>query len=375
MNTKNEKQSEHASVRILLVEDDKVQSHLMSSFMKNMGYVVQSTSMGSEAISVVKNRGADIMLLDLHLQDMHGLDVLHAIEPFMSDQELGILVISGDDDKDTIIKALSSGASDYVQKTQGHLIMSVRLSNIINNVVLKKQLRAARDRSVQERNMLSKFFPNSIINGILDQSIQSNVGGAVKRATVLICDLRNSTALSESVEPHFFAAFLTDFFSEINNIFVSEGGTVCSFRGDGFLVSYGVPSEHSEPEAACVRTALKVREHLIKYNKNRPNFLKDDLEMGIGITTGDVFSGTIGSVHGYSYTVIGDVVNLAGRLESLNKKLKTDILIDTETAKGLPSPELLSEKFNVQIRGKDDSVEIYALAKTKVAAKESPEEP
>jgi adenylate cyclase len=184
--------------------------------------------------------------------------------------------------------------------------------------------------------------------------------------TVLFSDLRNFTALSERRSAHDTVSLLNTYFTQMSAAIEAHGGVVDKYLGDGIMALFGAPVESEDHAGNAVMAALAMQSALVRMNRDLAARGMPPLTMGIGINSGVAVAGNLGSPERLNYTVIGDSVNLAARLEGLTKRLGGDeaIVISAETLK------LSRRNFRVRplgaraVRGKADPVEVYAVLGT-----------
>ncbi|GHV06521.1 adenylate/guanylate cyclase domain-containing protein [Spirochaetia bacterium] len=195
------------------------------------------------------------------------------------------------------------------------------------------------------------------------------LGGNTKQATVLFTDIRSFTSMSEKMESVEVLDFLNDYMTRMVSCVNKTKGTVDKFMGDGIMAHWGAVSTTGSPASDAlnaVLAALAMRAALRAFNAGRDGSAKQPrIRIGCGISSGPVVAGQIGSQERMEYTVIGDTVNLASRMEGLNKAVGTDILITEDTWK-LVGGFFITEKMPmVQVKGKEKPVQIYAVINTR----------
>lgn len=153
------------------------------------------------------------------------------------------------------------------------------------------------------------------------------LGGLRRQATILFCDIRNYTSICEELSPDELQEFLNDYWKDTVEIIMEQEGTIDKFHGDGVCVIFGAPNLHADDPVRAVRAAWRLVENVEKINQRREAHRKIPIQIGIGIHTGEVIAGHIGSERRMDYTVVGDTVNVAARIEELNKKYGTKIMI------------------------------------------------
>ena len=203
------------------------------------------------------------------------------------------------------------------------------------------------------RQTLGRYVPEKIAHELL------SAGGRIEptevRATVLFCDLAGFTSLTESLGPAGIVEVLNDWFSRMTEILERRGGTVIQFQGDAILATFNIPVADPEHARQAVRAALEMRAAT-----RRLGAVGRTLECRIGIATGTVVAGAVGASGRLSYTVYGDAVNLAARLEVLNRERGTAVLLSGETARearGLP----VEPAGETTVRGQSSPTRLFTV--------------
>lgn len=209
------------------------------------------------------------------------------------------------------------------------------------------------------KDAFGKFVNKEIAELVLQDAIK--LGGERKDVAVFFSDIRAFTSMSEKMLPEEVVEFLNQYMSLMVGCVNETNGVVDKFIGDAIMAVWGAPVSHGNDTENAVNTALLMRKALIEFNKNRGTAGNPRIHIGIGINTGPVLAGQIGSQERMEYTVIGDAVNLASRIEALNKPFATDILISEDSC------NLVKKIFNVQpmkkirVKGKKEPQQIYAV--------------
>jgi adenylate cyclase len=179
------------------------------------------------------------------------------------------------------------------------------------------------------RTTFGKYMTSSVMEHLLAGKVQ--LGGESLEVTILFSDIRSFTTLSEKMDPQQLVALLNEYFTEMVGIVMSEGGVVDKYIGDAIMAVFGAPVPKPDDAANAVRAAVKMRRALEVLNERLVKRGIAKLRTGIGIHTGEVVAGNIGSEARMEYTVIGDAVNLASRLETSTKDLGVNVLISEDT--------------------------------------------
>lgn len=212
------------------------------------------------------------------------------------------------------------------------------------------------------RYKVAEAFGKYVSPALADEIMRKGVvlGGERKELTILFSDIRGFTSISEKLTPEELVDFLNSYFTRVTGIIMDEHGLVDKFIGDAIMAFWNAPVTERDHADRAVATALAMREVLHEVRREHAGKYPN-IEIGIGINTGDAVVGNVGSLERLSYTAIGDSVNLASRLEGLTKEYGVQILISENTKKKLKKEVLLRELDRVKVKGKKEPVTIYEV--------------
>lgn len=210
------------------------------------------------------------------------------------------------------------------------------------------------------KGTLMKFLTKEVADKLLE-SDETLLGGQMQEAAILFSDIRNFTSMAEILTPQETVELLNEYFDIMVELVFDNDGILDKFIGDSLLAVYGVPFKGPKDSENSVRTALEMGRALKKLNQGRLAQNKKPIYIGIGINTAQVLAGTIGSMKRMDYTIIGDGVNLASRLESANKYFGTNILISHNTFLIIKNIFPCREIDLIKVKGKDNAVSIYEV--------------
>ena len=205
------------------------------------------------------------------------------------------------------------------------------------------------------KSTLSRYMDPGLADQILEGG-EEILGGKSTVATVLFSDIRGFTTLTEELGAQGTVSLLNEYFTIMVDCIQKEGGMLDKFIGDAIMAAFGVPIPHEDDEDRAVRAAIGMIRALHIWNRQRVAEGKKPVGMGIGLNTDTIVSGNIGSPKRMDYTLIGDGVNLASRLESLCKQYHASILISENTVRRLKGTYRIREVDRVQVKGKTESV-------------------
>jgi adenylate cyclase len=221
-------------------------------------------------------------------------------------------------------------------------------------------------RGLAERERVKETFGKFVNREIAERALKGNLelGGTRKIATIMFSDIRSFTAISEKLAPEAVVEFLNEYMTRMVDCIEATGGVVDKFIGDAIMAVWGAPLSKGSPgedALQAVRAMLMMRESLIEFNQGRGGPDKPLIRIGCGVNTGPCLAGQIGSLRRMEYTVIGDAVNLASRIEALNKPFGTDILVSQSTYELIETELRVEPMPAIKVKGKTGPLSIFAV--------------
>lgn len=218
-------------------------------------------------------------------------------------------------------------------------------------------------RGLREREQIKEVF-NLITSPEIGREILSMRpfhGGEIRIVTVLFSDLRDFTGFAERRTPETVLKALNSYFSEMTSAIVKFNGVVLQYVGDEMEAVFGAPLDSPLHPDRAVEAALEMRARLKELNSRRESEGEEPLLHGIGIHTGPALAGIVGSRHKISYSLVGDTVNIASRIQDLTKEMGHDIIISGETFRALTLPHEVMQPVEVSVKGKKKTLDIYGV--------------
>jgi class 3 adenylate cyclase len=223
-------------------------------------------------------------------------------------------------------------------------------------------------RELRQREMMHEVFGQVVSEEVREALMSGRVGlvGELKTVTVLFTDIRDFTSLAESYDPREVVTLLNDYFEVVSTAIQAAGGFINKFGGDSTMAVFGAPLDAAPQDTAhhALQSAFTIRTRLAEFNARQIERGRPPIRIGIGINTGEVVTGNIGSKDRYEYTVIGDTVNTAARVQSLTSRFTdSNILIteDTRQALGKDAQLLVIDHGDVALKGKMKLVRVYGV--------------
>ncbi len=209
------------------------------------------------------------------------------------------------------------------------------------------------------KNAFSQYLSPAVIENLINEPDRLTLGGERRELSIFFSDLEGFTSLSEGLSPEDLTALLNEYLSAMTDIIQEEGGTIDKYEGDAIIAFWNAPLSFEDHAERAVRAALRCQTTLAEL---RPQFRRrvgKDLRMRIGINTGPAVVGNMGSRTRFDYTMLGDAVNLAARLEGINKQFGTYTMISADTAGALGPAFALRELSRVAVVGRAEPVTVY----------------
>lgn len=214
----------------------------------------------------------------------------------------------------------------------------------------------------QERNRVLSLFGQHVSPGVVNKLLSQTtpLGSETRHVAVMFLDIRNFTRFSESRRPEEVIAFLNDLFGFMIEIVNKHNGIINKFLGDGFMAVFGAPFSDGQNSRNAVAASLDILEEL---QRRIQDGRIPSTELGIGLHCGEAVTGNVGSEQRKEYTVIGDVVNLASRIESLNKAMQSHLLLSAQVKDEAGDIAQGAEPMGkTQVKGREEAVEVFKLA-------------
>jgi adenylate cyclase len=253
--------------------------------------------------------------------------------------------------------AFNSGAIVSFIYPLGALILSGTGSLVV-------QLVTEAFERIRVRDIFSRFVPENVVDEVLASADGLRLGGVQRDGTVMFTDLRGFTSFAESLSPARVIEVLNRYLSEMSDAILDHGGTLVAYMGDGIMAVFGAPlpqADHADRALATAREMLEVR--LPRFNEwLGAEGLSEGFRMGIGLNSGHVMSGHVGSERRVEYTAVGDTTNTAARIEQLTKGTPHQLLLSDATKQALSSPATDLVRFGeTEIRGRSAKLELWSL--------------
>ena len=295
----------------------------------------------------------DLVLLDVMMPQISGLEVLESIRKRFTVDELPVIMVTALDGSDDMVRAFEMGANDYVTKP---IDLAVVLARVRTQLSLKEGADEVRKlagqlelRNVFIRKTFGRYLSDEIVDNLLATPEGLHLGGEKRKVTVLMSDLRGFSTISERLKPEQVVTLMNNYLSVMTDVITRHQGTIDEFIGDAILTIFGAPVKREDDTARAVACALDMQLAMEPVNRWNAEHGLPDVQMGLGIHTGEVVVGNIGSRKRSKYAVVGAPVNLAARIESYT--LGGQVLISEETLDEVRDVASIKGSFEVSPKG------------------------
>jgi adenylate cyclase len=358
-------------VKILAVDDEPdFEALLRQRFRRHIreeGFTFCFARHGEEALAVLaREPDIDLMLLDINMPVMDGLALLAELRKRQS--TVRAVIVSAYGDMDNIRTAMNRGAFDFVTKPVDLNDLEITIRKTLADIHKVREMERRRAVAERARANLSRYFSPNIVEML---AAQDEPLGAVRRQTVavLFVDIVGFTRMAEAMTPEAVMDLLREFHERMTAQIFACGGTVEKYVGDEILAVFGLPNASPDDAANSLRCAGLMLESLAGWNRERNAVGQLPLSVGIGLNYGPAVVGDVGSEQAMSFTVVGDTVNTASRLQSLTRSLNTPLVVSDAVvaAASLKRPKVcieLQDKGEHLLRGRTGAVRIWTSSRS-----------
>ena len=311
---------------ILVVDDNGINRDLLSRYLERQGHAVQVAHNGRQALEMIATGAFDLVLLDITMPGLTGYEVLQHLKNSETWRDLPVIMISALDEMDSVVRCIELGAEDYLPKPFNPVLLRNRVGDFLEKKRLR-ELEVEQQRKLHELNtalelrnrFIRETFGSYLSDEIVDTILKKGglkIGGEKRRATILMADLRGFTSISERLPAKHVVAMINIYLETMTEIIQKYQGTIDEFIGDGILVIFGAPILRPDDPLRAVACAVEMQLAMTSVNERNRQSGYPEIALGIGINTGDVVMGNIGSQKRIKYAVVGRAVNLTARIES-----------------------------------------------------------
>jgi adenylate cyclase len=349
--------------RILVVDDTPANIQALSAILKEKGYQISVATNGRQALSAVERVRPDLILLDVMMPEMDGFETCRQLKAAESWRQIPVIFLTAKTDTADIVQGFELGAVDYVAKPFNAHELLARVNTHLTVDELRRSLAVKNAELGRAHELVRRAFGRYVSEEVATTILQSpeglELGGEEREVTILMSDLRGFTALAARLPPHEVIEFLNLYLEAMVDVISRYEGTIDEIIGDAILVIFGAPVGSNDHAAKAVACGLAMQLAMAEVNGRLTAKGAAELEMGIGIHTGRVIVGNIGSLRRTKYAAVGSNVNLAGRIESFTTG--GQLLISENTREKIQAELRIDGDFQVEPKGAATSLRLHEV--------------
>jgi class 3 adenylate cyclase len=351
------------SSRILVVDDTPANIQSLAAILKGKGYQISVATNGKQALEVVARIQPDLILLDVMMPEMDGFETCRRLKAAEQWRQIPVIFLTARTETADLVQGFELGAVDYVAKPFNAHELLARVNTHLTVDELRRSLAAKNAELARAHELVRRAFGRYVSEEVAASILQSpdglDLGGEEREVTILMSDLRGFTALAARLTPHQVIEFLNLYLEAMVDVISRYEGTIDEIIGDAILVIFGAPLASGDHAAKAVACGLAMQLAMAEVNRRLLAKGAAELEMGIGINTGRVIVGNIGSLRRTKYAAVGSNVNLAGRIESFTTG--GQILISENTREKVQAPLRIDGQYKVEPKGAAGSLQLYEI--------------
>ena len=351
--------------RILIVDDNEANRDILEARLKVHGYELLQAADGEEALAAVQRDHPDLILLDVMMPKLDGVEVCRRIKGDATLPFTPIILVTSKSDTKDVIAGLDAGADEYLTKPVDQAALVARVKSVLRVKALHDQVQAqaadlaAWNRTLEQRvaeqlgeiervGRLKRFLSPQVAELVVSSGDDRMLESHRRDVTVVFCDLRGFTAFSETAEPEEVMSILREYHAGLGALINNFEGTIERFNGDGVMVLFNDPLPCPDPSVRAVRMAVEMRDCIAgltaRWRKHG-----HELGFGIGIAHGYATLGCVGFEGRLQYSVTGTVANLAARL--CDQAKSGEILVDSKVHTAVESMAELEPVGELALKG------------------------
>jgi len=351
------------SCNILAVDDDALNRGVIERIVTRKGHKVTLASDGKDALHKIRRDTFDLVLLDVMMPGIDGVEVLREIRNHYSMSDLPVIMVSALSDSDKVVELLELGANDYVTKPIDAKVLQARVKTQLSVVTANKKVFAlsedAKRRNKLLLNLFGRYVTEDVVRNLVSSPKGSKIGGELAEVTLLFANIRGFSKVTERLSPEHVLTVLNNYYDVMIEVVNKFKGTIDKLMGDEMLVTFGVPKTRSGDAERALACALSMQLAMHEVNERNQAQRLPELQLGIGVNTGEVMVGNVGSDKHASFSVIGKEVSLTASIEAHAKG--GEILISEATFMGGEFQVLTNGKQELRPKGFSHGIMVYRL--------------
>lgn len=333
---------------ILVADDNPTSRELLGRFLKRQGHEAAFAADGIEALELLAKRDFDLVLLDVMMPRADGFQVLEKMREAGKLAHTPVIVISGMDSGPNVVRCIELGAEDFLPRPIDMALLKARVSSCLER------------QRLREREFAQFFTPELARQLVRHPELLTE--GRSMEVSVLFCDIVGFSRITERLGPIDTIRWLSDVLDALAACVMDEGGVLVNYIGDQIMAMWGAPQAQPDHADRACRTAIAMMRTLPEFDRSWRAIIKGKTEVAIGINSGEAFVGNVGTPRKFQYGALGNMVNLASRVQSATKFVRAPVLMTHHTQARLKSRPRHRRLGQFRVNNIEEPVGLYELA-------------
>jgi len=360
------KASAHAGYILLVSQHIKTRQKICR-VLEPQGHHILTARSREQGVDAVVRQHAELVLLEI---DAHSTEDLQTLSAFRSHEllkNLPIIALTNTPNTDVAARLIELGASDVIVSPYSGPLFSARITSALEGSQQRhdelSRRKAASRRHEKVHRIAERYLNSEVVNQILDNPKRSQLGGELREVSLLMCDMRGFTQITEKLEPQDVVTLLNVYLGRMTEVVHQHGGIVNEFEGDSLLALFNAPIQLHEHTVAALSCAVNMQRTMSDVNNTLSELGLPSISIGIGVVRGEVVVGNMGSERRMKYGVVGSAVNLSARLQSVAKGGEI-VALASQLSEGAGGAQILRTGY-VSPKGFSNDVEVAVLVAPK----------
>ncbi|MDR2501056.1 MAG: response regulator [Treponema sp.] len=351
---------------IILVDDNPANLRSGKNVLSER-YIVATAPSAEKLFNLLEHNQPALILLDIDMPGMDGYEVIRILKTKPETQHIPVIFLTGKTESGDEIEGLSLGAIDYITKPflPALLLKRIEVHLLVEaqRKTLEKQARELQYFNDHLRKAFSTYLSGEVVEEIIADPSRLQLGGIQRRMSALFTDVKDFSRIAEALSPKDLVALLNQYLSTMSDVILEQKGTIDKYEGDAIIAFFGAPLELPDHALRACTSAILMKRFEAGLNRQFIAQKKSPIPLltRIGINTGDMVAGNMGTERKMNYTIMGSAVNLASRLEGVNKQYGTWILAAEATAQETAGRILSRRLDRIRVAGIQEPVRVYEI--------------
>jgi len=334
--------------RLLIADDDEDNRTLLGRLLEPRGFELDYAENGEEAITKIEHAVYDAVLLDIQMPVMDGFEVLSRLRESGHLRHTPVIVVTGLQEEQDAVRCIEIGAEDF-------------LSRPIRPALLMARLNASLEKKRLREQVFEQYFTRELARELARNPDPMKMQAREAEVTVLFCDIRGFSSISERLDPARTVDWLSGVMGEFSTSVIDRGGVLVDYTGDELMAMWGAPTEQPDHAELACAAASEIVAKLPLLSEKWEKEIGARTEAGIGVNTGVALVGNVGTHKKFKYGPLGNVVNVASRVQGATKYLKTPVLITGSTWERLRDRRNTRRLGRFRVQNIQQPVELHQL--------------